>query len=231
MKKLTKKAKNKCKFCNKSFTQEKTLATHLCPKKKRYNDKDTKSSRLGFLFYQKFYKLTTRAKKPKTFEDFINSQLYLSFIKFGRYAESQRIINPEAFLEYLVKNGIPMKKWTDIDVYYDYLHELMKKEPVEKAIERSLVTMSKWAEKNGESFSDFFRKVNINEATYIITSGRISPWVLYLADSAEELFSKLTEEQGRMIAKIIDPDIWAVRFKIRKKDVEFVQSILKEANL
>lgn len=222
---------NTCKYCKKSFTRESTLASHMCPKKKRMTEQNTLSSRLGFRVYQMFYQMTTRAHKAKTFDDFINSSLYTAFVKFGRYLGHRDAVNAEKFAEYIIRNGMEMKEWSKDYVYDAYLQDLMKKETVEKALERSIVAMQEWAEENNTAFNKFFLEVSPGEATHIIRSGRMSPWVLYLAPSASTLMSQLSPEQGQLIGNIIDPNIWKARFTSRPSDVEFVYTVLDEAGL
>ena len=75
---------NKCKWCNKSFQSERTLSVHMCPRKRRWADKEMTHVRLGFRVFQMFYDLNTSSVKAKTMEEFIKSQYYEGFTKFGR---------------------------------------------------------------------------------------------------------------------------------------------------
>lgn len=222
---------NKCKYCNKEFQQEKTLASHMCPKKRRMAEKDTLSSRLGFRVFQRFYELTTMQKQPKTFEEFVGSQYYTDFVKFGRHLGQRDAINTEKFIDFVITNGVKLRDWRKPYVYESFLQELMKKEPVERALERSIITLNEWAEENNTTFDKFFDEVTTTEATHIIQAGRISPWVLYLSDKAGNLLSRLSSEQGTMIQAVIDPNTWKVRFANRKDDVEFAIEILDKAGL
>ena len=96
----------KCKYCEKSFSTEKTLIAHMCVKKQRFKDKDTPGARLGFRAFQRFYELSVRSKTPKTELDFIKSQYYTSFVKFGRHLIALDPIASEEYLDFLIKNAI-----------------------------------------------------------------------------------------------------------------------------
>ena len=72
----------KCKYCEREFARETTLAVHICEQKKRYQDKDDPASRMAFQSYLKFYEITQGSAKSKTFEDFATSAYYKAFIKF-----------------------------------------------------------------------------------------------------------------------------------------------------
>lgn len=220
-----------CKFCNKQFRQERTIASHMCVKKRRHIDKDSVGSRLGFTVFCRFYELTTTCKKPKTFSDFVDSNYYSEFVKFGRHLVALNPIDINNFVDFVIKNGTKLKDWSKDYVYETYLHELTKKEPADRALERTILEMQTWANVNNEEYYDFFRKVNANEATYLIRCGKISPWVLYLAESADELFSRLNQEQGSIIQTAINPQIWHAKFALRKSDVDFVQTVLSSAGI
>lgn len=220
-----------CKYCNKSFVQEKTLASHMCPKKQRFVDKDSFGSRFGFRVYQRFYELTTSAKTPKTFEDFIESTYYLSFVKFGRYIAQLDPIDPESFVDFVIKNGVKLAQWQAPFVYETYLIEILKKEPAERGIERTFVFLEEWAKENKCDYKDFFKLVPPTEATYLIKTGRISPWLLYLADSAESLFNSLNQEQFKIIEPIIDPGEWSKKIKKNGDDVAFIKQLVAAAGM
>ena len=194
-------------------------------------EKDTLSSRLGFRVFQRFYELTTSQKTPKTFEDFVGSQYYKDFVKFGRHLSQRDAINTEKFTDFVITNGVKLRDWTKPHVYETFLQEHMKKEPAERALERTILTLSEWAEENNTTFDKFFDEVTTTEATHIIQAGRISPWVLYLSDRASNLLSRMTSEQGAMVQAVIDPKIWQVRFANKPDDVEFVVDILEKAGL
>lgn len=222
---------HKCKFCKKAFSSEKTLASHMCLKKKRWADKDTIGARLGFRVFQRFYEITTNSKKPKSQMDFLESKYYLAFVKFGRYLVELDPINPENFITFVIEHGVKLKDWTKAYVYDMYLEQLIGREPVEKALERTILTMEQWAKENNDTYDNFFMAVNTNEATFMIRNGKISPWVLYLSDSADKLLTRMNEEQGRIISEVIDSKKWHIKFMTRKEDLNFVKSILKEANV
>jgi hypothetical protein len=220
-----------CKFCDKSFKSEKTLSSHMCPRKRRWAEKENLSSRLGFRVFQRFYEITANSVNAKSFDEFIRSQYYTDFVKFGRYLGHRDAVDTERFIDFVIKNGVKLRDWRKPYVYETFLHELMNKEPVERALERTFLSLEEWAKENNTTFNKFFEEVTTNEATHIIQSGRISPWVLYLSESAGELLGRMSSEQGDMIQSIINPAIWKGRFHNRPDDVEFVINVLGKAGL
>jgi hypothetical protein len=83
--------------------------------------------------------------------------------------------------------------------------------------------------KNG--FSDYFRYGNSNRICHHIATGRISPWIVFNAQSGVECLENLTEEQVGMILPWIDPDHWQRKFKDYLADTEWVKDILAKAGL
>ena len=69
----------------------------MCVKKRRWADKDLTHTRLGYRVFQMFYELNTAASKPKSQEDFIRSQYYEGFTKFGRSCIRNEYLHPEKF--------------------------------------------------------------------------------------------------------------------------------------
>lgn len=222
---------HECKFCNKGFSTERTLSAHMCPKKRRWTDRNTPGAKLGFRVFQRFYELSTSSTKPKTEMEFIKSQYYTAFVKFGRFLIEINPIDAEGFITFVIEKSIPLDKWTRTEAYESYLFEFIQKERPERAIERTIISMSEWAKDNESVYNEFFQKVHPVEATFMIKSGHISPWVLYLADSAEYLFNRLNDEQGTIIGTVIDPEFWQKEFSRRRDDVRFIRGILKEAKI
>lgn len=220
-----------CKYCGKKFHKENTLSAHMCVKKRRYMEKDTQASRFGLRTFQRFYDLTMASKKVKTVDDFIDSPYYIDFAKFGNHLANLRPVYPEQFIDFVIKGGVKLKDWTKDYVYETYIEDLVKKEPPVSATERTIAEIISWSEKNNTNFEDFFKLISPNEAAYMIKTGRISPWVLYLADSGEILQNKFNEDHAKIIGDIIDPGFWMRKFKQNDLDVTYIRSVLEQAQL
>lgn len=220
-----------CKFCDKTFTREKTLVAHLCIKKQRFNDKNTIGSRLGFMAYRKFYELSSNSKSPKTFDDFIGSSYYNDFIKYGRYLCDLNPIDKEQYTIYIIRNSKKMQDWVKPQTYKDFLINFLQKESVDSAIERSILTITDWAEKNNKQLGDFFASGSIFEIAYLISVGQVSPWLLYYSKHSQRVFDELSDEQAILICDIINPELWSVIIAKNKNDSDFVKQIVSEADL
>ena len=220
-----------CSFCKKEFVRELAFLEHMCEKKRRWGEQGTKHVVAGFRTYQRFYKSNNPRAREKTFEEFIHNRFYTDFVKFGRHLLDINAINPDAFIDFLIKNQIRLSQWQSPVVYETYVRELNKKESPDAAIERSFMLMLQWANETGEPWTDFFRKISPVLAVQWIQSGRISPWVIFTASSAEEMISRFSEEQTVLVYKYIDPRFWEVRMRRAKDDVEKIKSELDSAGL
>lgn len=209
----------------------KTLSTHVCVKKQRFMDIETAGSRFGLRAFQRFYELTTQCKKVKSVEDFINSPYYIDFAKFGNHLALLKPIYIEKYIDFVISNGIKLKDWSKDFVYETYVIDLIKKEPAVSATERTIIEIMDWSSKNNVQFEDFFRDVPANEAAYLIKTGRISPWVLYLANKGDDLLSRFNEDHSKIIGDIIDPGGWMKKFKKSGDDVEYIRELLEQARL
>lgn len=221
----------KCEYCSKEFAKEKTLAVHICEQKRRHLSKNEKHVQAGLLTYQRFYDITQRGKNKKTFDDFASSPYYTAFIKFGSFLVNTAPINPERFIDFVVKSGVKLDHWCRDELYETYITDLIKTEPSESAVQRSIKTMMDWADKNDSVWEHYFQYVNLNRATHDIKEGLISPWLVLNTKSGKEMLKKMNDEQLEIISQIIDPVFWVRKFKALPADMELVKDIVKEAKI
>lgn len=223
--------KFECKFCGNKFHKESTLATHMCVKKQRHLDVNTDGSRFGLRAFQRYFTLMTNSKKIKTFEEFVDSPYYIDFVKFGNHIAMLKPVYVEKYIDFVMLSGLKMPKWTSDPVYELYVENLVKTEPATSAAERTVSTILDWCEKNSVEFKDFFSSISANVAAYLIKTGRISPWVLYLSGTGNELMDRFNEDHAKMIASVIDPGFWMRKFKKADDDVEYIRTLLEQAGL
>lgn len=222
---------NTCKWCEKNFTNERTLATHMCVKKRRWADKDMTHVRLGFRVFQMFYELNTAASKPKTVEDFIQSQYYTGFVKFGRSCVKNEYLSPEQFAEWLIKQGKRLSDWSKDSLYDEFLLEYVKKESGMRALERNIIYLSAWAEEHRCNWQQYFTVVSTFRAVYDIRSAKISPWLIYLSSTGDQLLVRFNDEQVKMVEHIIDAGFWMKLFSTNKEEVREVKHTCEVAGI
>lgn len=216
-----------CSFCGKELTTERRLANHSCEQKRRHLQRDDKAVQLGYTAYKEFYQRSMGRKKPPSYESFAKSDLYKVFVAFGKHVVNIRAIKPLTFIQFLLRHEVKVDHWTRHSHYITYVCELTRTEDPLDAIERNFDIMKEWAlEHPPENWQDFFRRVEPTLAVLWITSGRLSPWLLFTAVSAEQLMSRLSAEQTRKVYSVIDAHFWELKLERHKDEVERIRAIL-----
>lgn len=221
----------KCEYCGKFFAKEKTLVVHICEQKRRHMSKNEKHVQAGLLTFQKFYDFAQKGKSPKTFDDFASSSYYTAFVKFGSFLVNTAPIYPEMFIDYVIRSGVKLDHWCRDELYEQYISELIKKEPADGAIQRTIKTMMDWAESNNAPWEHYFQYVNLNRATHDIKEGLVSPWVLLNSKSGKGMLQRMNDEQLEIVGPVIDPQFWLRKFKSLPADVELVKDVIREAKI
>ena len=224
-------SKYTCEYCEKSYVKESTLLAHMCEPKRRWLQKDEKRVQVGFYAFQRFYKLSAGHKNEKTYEDFVKSSFYNAFVKFGSFVNNVRPLYPDKYVDYVVTSNVKLDHWCRDEMYEKYANELIRKEGVETALERSIDTMVKWAEEKGSQYNHYFLYASTNKITWDIKDGKISPWLVLNCKTGKQALSKFNDEQLNMLTVVLDPKHWAIRFKRQPKDVQLVKDVAKQAGL
>lgn len=217
-----------CEFCNKEFKKETTLFAHQCTQKIRHAQKHDKPVRFGYIAYERFFRTRMGHKESPSHEHFRKSHFYKAFVDFGKYVVNINPVNLMSFIDFLIKLEIKIDEWTKDILYRQYINEMNKNESPISALERNLMLMEEWAVSTGGQWYNFFREIAPAQAVLWISTGRISPWVLFTASSASELLIRLTPEQNEIISKAINADFWAAKIIRHEKDVEDIRTILEE---
>lgn len=222
---------NECVHCKKKFMSPRTLISHMCENKRRAFQKDEKRVITGMITYNRFYQLTQNSKKNKTYEDFCKSSYYNAFVKFGSFINNINPLYPDKFIDYVIKSGVKLDHWCRDELYEKYLYEMLKIEPVESAVQRSLQTMMEWGDTSQAQFNHYFKYVNHNRAVNDIRNGKISLWLLLNCKSGKEMVSKFNDDHLDLIAPAFDLQFWTKHFKKNPADIVLVKEICQEAGI
>lgn len=220
-----------CEYCKSGYTREKTLLVHMCEQKRRHLQKDEKRVRYGFLAFNRFYKLSAGLQRDKTYEEFCRSSYYNAFVKFGSFISNVKPLYPEKYIDHVVTSGVKLDHWCKDEMYEAYAVDLILREDVVTALERSVTTMIEWAEENNSVWNHYFNYVSTNRAVWQIKDGKISPWLFLNCKSGKEMLSRFNDEQLGMIYHIVNPEHWAKRFKRSAADLEIAKQVVKESKL
>jgi hypothetical protein len=222
----------KCKYCQKEFVRESTLATHLCEPKRRMLAKDTKQNRIAYQGWLLFRRLTmANIKNDKPYEEFITNRFFSDFMKLAKHIIDLGIEDPEGFVKFITMNSVPASKWHTAVVYETYVKDRTKKETVERAIERSVLNMKAWAERTNSTWEDYFVLVATPEAVQDIRMGRISPWCMFATDQGSRLVDRFEPGQVQQLIDYMEPQSWRAKVMRQRTDAVWVQYVFNEAKV
>lgn len=86
-----------------------------------------------------------------------------------------------------------------------------------------------WADKNSAQPQDCLRYGSSVAMCYAVTTGRISPWIIYNCESGQQFLAGLASDQIGMIWSYIDSDEWQKKFNNYPADQEYARDILTKA--
>lgn len=225
---LESKTIHKCDFCEHTFTSEKIFMKHSCRLKLRWNQRDLAPNRLGFQCWLAFYKKTHISHKNNSVQDFIRSPYFNAFVKFGLYCVDTKVINPMAYVDWLLASNVKIDYWNKDTNYTKFLVEYLRLEDPYDSIARSVEETANLLEEQTPNTKDFFRLVSPYKICQSVTKGKISPWVLYQSDSGIQFLSTLTEDNVKIIIDYIDPEKWNAKFLRDPKQTKQIKQLLKD---
>jgi hypothetical protein len=220
-----------CVHCGKAFMKEKTLVAHMCEQKRRALQRDEKRVQAGYFAFNRFFKLTQNAKKDKTYEEFAKTAYYNAFVKFGSFVNNVNPLYPDKFIDFVIKSGVKLDHWCRDELYEKYLYEMLKVEPVEAAVQRTITTMMEWSDSSGAQWNHYFNYANFNRAVHDIRNGKISAWVLLNCKSGKAMLANFNDDQLSMIEPALDVAYWVKHFKSKLADVAMVKEICRESGI
>lgn len=218
-----------CQFCNHVFSKEKTLAVHVCEKKRRHLAKSEKHVVLAFDTFNRFFKLSQSLKGEKTYEDFAKSPYYNAFVKFGSFVSNVNPLYPDKFIDYVVRSGARLDHWCREELYDKYVVDLVKTEPVEVALERSINTMIAWGKDHNAEWNHYFLYASANRIMFAVKDGKISPWLILNSNNGKSALKTFDDTQLQAIGNVMDLPYWLNKFKKKPTDVELVKQVVKES--
>ena len=224
---MTLEIKFRCTFCDKTFSRESWYKKHMCEKKRRFIAANSITSIAGhrlFNHWQRRAKLLRRGKE-KTMTEFCRSPYYNTFIKLAEFVSRVNVITGYSYVDWLVDNKIPEKKWTDeegqsMQGYFDYIRK--SEDPETQAIS-SCKNIMEWCDVKGIAPDIFFEKITPGQALNMVRANELSPWVLFGYDpSLASLVSRFSDEVFFTLNEHINTRYWTDKIA---KDQESAQRV------
>jgi hypothetical protein len=152
-------------------------------------------------------------------------------VKFGSFINNVSPLYPDKFIDYVIKSGVKLDHWCRDELYEKYLYDMIKVEPVESAVQRSLQTMMEWGDEHNANYAHYFTYVSLNRAVQDIRNGKISPWIILNSKDGKTMLNNMSDEQLDMIGPALDVPYWVKRFKELPADVMLVKEIRDEVGI
>lgn len=223
--------KHKCHFCEKGFAKERTLDVHICEKKRRWMNKDDRNVRIAYaswLHYCKKTGLYANKKGPLSYDDFMRSSIYITFVRFGHFVEETKMQNYLAYVDFMIKNNYKNADWDKNSVYEYFIKMNTRQESIEDAIQKTIKFMDKWSSDQNEEWTDFFIKITNQQALDWLRSGRISPWIFLTSSKARSKMDEMTDEQLMLLDKYLDVKWWNQNLRRKPQDRQYVEQLVRE---
>ena len=218
-----------CEYCGKKFVKVSTLAAHRCEPRRREEQKNEIGPRLGLMAFVKFWKRAYPRQPQRTYAQFAASSYYKAFVKYGWYLHNIDAVGREEFTDWLLSNNKKLDKWCSDKFYEEFLLQYIRKERPIDAIERSLLNISNYTEKNNITLLGIFRHLPDNSVCYLISKGKISPWFVYASESGIEFLERVNQNMDHltMIYEFIDPQFWGTKINRNYDDFDFCKQLLR----
>jgi len=217
---------NSCEFCAREFVRATTYLKHVCEPKRRWLDRDRSANRIAYGAWKHYFQYYHPNKRNLEYTDFIKNNYYTAFVKFGNYCVDIKAINPLSYSVYCVKNKVPIDSWNTDKSYTQYLIDYLRVEDCMDAVTRTVNNLLDISNLENIKLGDVFRYLNSNKICHMITTGQISPWVLYQSKTGQEFLSKLNQDQTNLIFDYINPEKWNIKFKRQPEDVAQVSVVI-----
>lgn len=197
---------NKCSYCDRTFKKISTLMVHSCEEGRRNKQKNEQHVQIGLSAFVKFFKKSLN--QIKTYDDFVKSQYYLAFVRFGHYVKDIHCANPRAYTDWLINNNIALDKWTTDKNYDLFLRNWIFIENHMDAADRSFNSIIEWADSHKKDVSDYFTQATNAYIVNDISYAKVSPWIVYCSNSGADWLAKTNPEELKIMWAMLDPDRW-----------------------
>lgn len=189
--------KFRCPHCNKSYSRESWFRKHECEKRKRFEQQHHMDFRRGLRIYTHWRSRNGYLRRGKeiTPDEFIKSQMYNTFMKLVQFTSDNWVITSLRYLDFLIDLRIAEAKWTSEETLKAYRDYTRRNEDPLIQTKSTCQWIKEWCEVHNVARSEFFSKVSPGMALQMVTTNRISPWVLFGYDRAvSELLSRVTDD-------------------------------------
>lgn len=218
----------KCPYCHRSYSREAWYNKHKsdCAKKKRFDQAHSMDFIRALRIYQHWRRRNGYLGKTKTIEpkDFINSSLYNSFINLVKFTSDNWVITSFKYIDFIIDRRIAEAKWTAEETLMAYREYTRRNDNPIEQIKETHQYIKNWCEKHNIDYIEFFNKIPTGQAVELITTNRISPWVLFGCDKGLQLLSRFDDDRLCLIDEFLNSKYWINRIRQSTDTAEIIQN-------
>lgn len=219
-----------CQYCDAIFKSDVRFLKHNCKEKQRAEEIQTVTGQIAYRFYEKWLKMQHR--KLYNVESFLRSRHYNSFIKFAIFVRKLKgLVDPDLFLNLMIKNKFPPNMWYDPKVYIRYITYIESTTTPTEKITTTLKTLENIANKHDCELQDVFKYICVSDLVQLIYTQKLSPWVLLPSKRFMMYVASLTEEEQIILDDTINANVWKQTFDADPKSVKIIKKCLRQLML
>lgn len=223
--------KFRCPHCGKSYARESWWRKHVCEKKKRFDERHNmdfvRAIRL-FTHWRKRNNWLPRGTDPNSEEyakKFANHQMFQSFMELGKFTCDNWVISGLRYLDYLIDSRTASAKWTKEETLKSYREWSRRAEEPIAQVRDTFKAIHEWCEVNSVDRLEFFSKIKPGQALQMVTTNRLSPWVLFGYDrSVNELLSRMNDDWICSVNEYVNNNYWINRLTQSENTRDAIQA-------
>jgi hypothetical protein len=179
---------------------------------KRYELFDTVDGQFALYAFNKwrlFKKLP-----PAKIDVFTSSRYFKAFIRFAEYSRTQSIPDNLGFIRMMVEKGLSPFFWCDYDVYDSYVQRFDESYTIDMKVQISIDTLTEISETYQCTMGEVFDNIPLIDILKLITTRRLSPWLLLPSQKFKMLLMNRTSQEEQMLfSKFVDITKWRKEFE------------------
>jgi hypothetical protein len=228
---LGKRGSFKCQYCEKTYSTEKIVTTHMCEQRRRFQQRDTVFARLGYEAFVALQQMFFGKNRKDSEENFRKSDFYLACVRWGHFVVDINSMNARQYLSWLIKMNVPIDKWNTDEIYDCFLQYYVFVEDPWDAFERNIKKIAEWGEEVGKPYKDYFKLAGTARILTDVRSGAISGWVVFNSFGGRTWLSSLDQGDLELVWAWLDPSRWKIRLENMHDEAKEITNMCNQSGL
>ena len=164
------------------------------------------------------------SRKGKSYDEFLKSPYFSSFILLQVAIDRGAIRDPKDYIIYLSKKRIPTNKWADEVIIKAYkTNHAIEASGVQHVVD-SMTNVNNYCLIKDITLDVFFEQAPTKDIIEMIESGKLHPWFLLTSDKQDLFYQRISDEAYRHLMRTINLSYWEDRIS---RDDATLNEILK----